>query len=86
MFTLGQVIECRPEPNQKLVETKMGLWLCFFFSCTGGSGSGGSGGGGGGSASSVPEIDASSGLLAIAAICAGLALAFELKRRRSALK
>lgn len=39
--------------------------------------------GSGPSRRAVPEIDAASGLLAIAAICAALALAYELKRRRS---
>jgi hypothetical protein len=34
--------------------------------------------------SSVPEIDASSGLLALAVIGAALLLAFEIKRRRKA--
>lgn len=38
--------------------------------------------GGSGNVSSVPEIDASSGLLALAAVMAMLALAWELKRRR----
>lgn len=33
--------------------------------------------------SSVPEIDASSGLLALATIAAGLALAYEIRRRRN---
>ena len=38
--------------------------------------------GGSGNVSSVPEIDAGSGLLALAAVLAMLALAWELKRRR----
>jgi hypothetical protein len=38
--------------------------------------------GGGGTSSRVPEIDASTGALAIAALGAGLMLAREVKRRR----
>lgn len=38
---------------------------------------------GGDPGSAVPEIDASTGLLALAAIGAALALAWEIKRRRS---
>lgn len=38
--------------------------------------------GGGGTSSSVPEIDASTGALAIAALGAGMMLAREVKRRR----
>ncbi|MGE4325119.1 MAG: VPEID-CTERM sorting domain-containing protein [Pseudodonghicola sp.] len=41
------------------------------------------GGSGSGSSSQVPEIDASTGLLALAAIGAALALSWELKRRRA---
>ena len=37
----------------------------------------------GGAATSVPEIDASTGLLALAAVMATLVLAWELKRRRA---
>ncbi len=40
-------------------------------------------GGGGGGGSRVPEIDASTGLLALAAVGAALALAWEIKRRRN---
>ncbi|WP_101068252.1 VPEID-CTERM sorting domain-containing protein [Roseovarius salinarum] len=36
----------------------------------------------GGATHAVPEIDASSGLLAVAAVLAAVALAWELKRRR----
>lgn len=39
--------------------------------------------GGGTTSSQVPEIDASTGLMALAASLAALALAWELKRRRS---
>ena len=39
--------------------------------------------GGHGGGSRVPEIDASTGLLALAAVGAALALAWELKRRRT---
>ena len=39
--------------------------------------------GGGGGGSRVPEIDASTGLLALAAVGAALALAWEIKRRRN---
>lgn len=39
--------------------------------------------GGGGGGSRVPEIDASTGLLALAAVGAALALVWELKRRRN---
>lgn len=35
-----------------------------------------------GATSRVPEIDASTGLLALAAVAAGLALAYEIRRRR----
>ncbi len=38
--------------------------------------------GGGNSSSSVPEIDASTGLLAMAAVGAALLLAWEIKRRK----
>lgn len=41
------------------------------------------GGSGGTSNSQVPEIDASTGLLALAAVGAALLLAWELKRRRA---
>ncbi|NVK97203.1 VPEID-CTERM sorting domain-containing protein [Ruegeria pomeroyi] len=40
-------------------------------------------GGGGGTSSSVPEIDASTGALALAAVAAGLLLAREMRRRKS---
>lgn len=40
-------------------------------------------GGSGGSGSQVPEIDATTGLLAVAALGAALALAWEVKRLRS---
>jgi len=39
--------------------------------------------GGSGGGSRVPEIDASTGLLALAAVGAALALAWEIKRRRN---
>ena len=39
-------------------------------------------GSGGGSSSQVPEIDASTGVLAVAALGAGMLLAREVKRRR----
>lgn len=61
---------------------------------SGGSGGGGGGtgthipsggGGGGGGPVVVPEIDASTGLLAIAAVFAALAFAWELRRRREQL-
>lgn len=45
---------------------------------------GGHGGGGSAPASSVPEMDAASGVLAIAVVLAALALAWEIKRRRRA--
>ena len=45
--------------------------------------SGGHSGTGGTQATAVPEIDASTGLLALAAVVASLALAWELKRRRA---
>lgn len=40
-------------------------------------------GGGWGSTSSVPEMDAASGTLAIAVVLAALVLAWEIKRRRA---
>ncbi|WP_245510575.1 VPEID-CTERM sorting domain-containing protein [Antarcticimicrobium sediminis] len=39
--------------------------------------------GGSGGGSRVPEIDASTGLLALAAVCAALALVWEIKRIRN---
>jgi len=39
-------------------------------------------GGGHAAASAVPEMDASSGILAVAVVLAALALAWEIKRRR----
>lgn len=49
------------------------------------AGHGGHGGGphSGSTPANVPEIDAASGVLALAAILATLALAWELKRRRA---
>ena len=44
----------------------------------------GSGHNDGGAASSVPEMDAASGTLAIAVVLAALVLAWEIKRRRRA--
>ena len=41
-------------------------------------------GGGHGQSSSVPEMDATSGVLAIAVVFAALALVWEIKRRRRA--
>lgn len=49
----------------------------------GGNGFGRGGGRGRGAAASVPEIDAASGLLALAAVGALIALFYELRRRRS---
>ncbi|UWQ62457.1 VPEID-CTERM sorting domain-containing protein [Leisingera caerulea] len=70
----------------------------FFVSCMtlsaafaapgGGNGNGwgngnGNGGNGNGNAHGVPEIDASAGLLALAAVGAALVLAWEVNRRRA---
>lgn len=44
---------------------------------------GGGSGSGGGTSSAVPEIDASTGALALAAVAAGLLLARELRRRKT---
>ncbi|MEM7320024.1 MAG: VPEID-CTERM sorting domain-containing protein [Pseudomonadota bacterium] len=50
---------------------------------SGGGDHGGGGNHGGGGYSEVPEIDASAGLLALAAVAAAFILAWELRRRRS---
>lgn len=55
------------------------MWNFFF----GGLG-GGNRGGGHGQSSSVPEMDAASGVLAIAVVLAALVLVWEIKRRRRA--
>ena len=59
-------------------------WQRWFYNWSGG-GSSSSGGSSSGTAtaSAVPEIDASTGLLAMAAVLATLALAWEIKRRRA---
>ncbi|WP_294623495.1 VPEID-CTERM sorting domain-containing protein [uncultured Roseovarius sp.] len=59
-------------------------WQSWFYSWSGG-GSSSSGGSSSGTAtaSAVPEIDASTGVLAMAAVLATLALAWEIKRRRA---
>lgn len=54
----------------------------FFQSWTGGSYGGGSGGSWSGQTAAVPEIDASAGLLALAAVGAALLFAWECRRRR----
>ena len=51
-----------------------------------GFGRGGGRGRGGDAAASVPEIDAASGLLALAAVAALIALFYELRRRRAHLR
>jgi len=56
-------------------QTSAATFGSFWDWCWGDSGSG--------SSSQVPEIDASTGLLALAAIGAALALSWELKRRRA---
>jgi len=55
------------------------MWNWFFGGYTGG-GSGGHHG----QSSSVPEMDAASGVLAIAVVLAALVLVWEIKRRRRA--
>jgi hypothetical protein len=59
-------------------------WSNWYYNWSG-SGSSSSGGSSSGTstASAVPEIDASTGLLALAAVLATLALAWEIKRRRA---
>ncbi|HKK85763.1 MAG TPA: VPEID-CTERM sorting domain-containing protein [Roseovarius sp.] len=59
-------------------------WQSWFYNWSGG-GSSSSGGSSSGTAtaSAVPEIDASTGVLAVAAVLATLALAWEIKRRRA---
>jgi hypothetical protein len=59
-------------------------WSNWYYNWSG-SGSSSSGGSSSGTstASAVPEIDASTGLLAVAAVLATLALAWEIKRRRA---
>ena len=59
-------------------------WQSWFYNWSG-SGSSSSGGSSSGTAtaSAVPEIDASTGVLAVAAVLATLALAWEIKRRRA---
>ncbi|MET4103164.1 hypothetical protein ABIE58_002603 [Roseovarius sp. MBR-78] len=52
------------------------MWSYFFGGYGGGSHDG--------TSSSVPEMDASSGILAIAVVLAALALVWEVKRRRRA--
>jgi hypothetical protein len=54
-------------------------WDSWYYSWTGGSTSTD----GDQVASAVPEIDASTGLLAVAAVLATLALSWEIKRRRA---
>ena len=54
-------------------------WRIYF----GGGGNNG-GGGHGGTVTSVPEIDASSGALALAVVVAATLLTWELRRRKSA--
>ncbi|MDK3020518.1 VPEID-CTERM sorting domain-containing protein [Pseudodonghicola flavimaris] len=56
-------------------QTSAGTFGSFWDWCWGDSGSG--------SSSQVPEIDASTSLLAVAAIGAALILSWELKRRRA---
>ncbi len=51
---------------------------------SGGDHGGNHGGGGGGGHVTVPEIDAATGILALAAVFAALAFAYEIRRRRSA--
>lgn len=58
-----------------------GWWASLWARFGGGSGAAGSGGGHQ-SAAAVPEIDAASGVMAIAAVLAAMALTWEINRRR----
>lgn len=68
-----------------LAQSYGGWWSSWwsYWGYSGGGSSGGSGGssGGGSSYSSVPEIDASTGLLALAALGAAMLLVWERRRR-----
>lgn len=75
IITLGAAVNMYLSATAVASAQSYGGWLCRRYGINCDSG--------GSATTNVPEIDVSSGLLAVAALAATLALVWEIKRRRS---